>query len=79
MPLRIYHFCCSHIPITHCALVLTIVSRLYLAMELSPIFGCSVPTRAFQSPHITYRACGGNAPIMSSMSVLAVSSSMPRV
>jgi hypothetical protein len=79
MPFKIYHFCYSHISITHCALVPTMVSKLCLAMELSPIFGCSVPTRAFQSPHITDRACGGNAPIMSSMSVLAVSSSMPRV
>jgi hypothetical protein len=79
MPFSMYQFFYSHSSTTHCALVHTFISKLCLAMYYSPIFGCSVPTRAFQSPHITDLWCGGMDPIMSSISDLAESSSMPRV
>ncbi len=79
MPFKIYQFFCSHVSITHGALVPTVVSRLHRRMSVSPNFGWRLPTHVFQSPHIRDRECVGMAPMMSSIACLATSSSMPCV
>jgi hypothetical protein len=79
IPFKMYHPFSSHVSIIHFALVLVVVSSLSLYMAVSPIVGCIVPTRAFQSPQATERECGGMFPRMSSTSVKAFSSSIPRV
>jgi hypothetical protein len=79
MPFRMYHPLDSHVFMIHCALELTMASSLSLLISVSAILGWRFPTRVFQSPHRTERACGGMLPKMSSMSFLATSSSIPRV
>jgi hypothetical protein len=79
IPFSMYHPLSSHVSMIHFALVLMILSSFSRWMSVSPIFGCSVPTRAFQSPQATERECGGMFPKMSSTSVIALSSSIPRV
>ena len=79
IPFKMYHPCDSHVSMIHFALKPTVSSSLSLVIAVSPNCGWRVPTRVFQSPYITERAYGGILPKMSSMSVLAASSSMPRV
>ena len=79
MPFSMNHSFYSHISITHCALVPSVVSSLSLRIYISPTFGWRFPTLVFQSPHITDRTCGGMCPTISSISFRASSSAMPRV
>ena len=78
-PFKMYQPFASHVSITHYALIPTVVSSLSLRISISPSFGWRLPTRVFQSPHMTDPVCGGMCPRRSSISFLTASSSMPRV
>jgi hypothetical protein len=77
-PFNMCHPCSSHVSISHGALVLVILSLLRLWMVVSSILGDNSPTRAFQSPHISYVASRGKLSRMSYSMFLASSSSTPR-
>jgi hypothetical protein len=77
-PFRISHPCYSQISISQGALWFVCTSSLSLVVGMLSIFGARFAILVFQSPHITVVSCYGKHPIVSSMRLLAIASSIPR-
>jgi hypothetical protein len=67
IPFKIYQRYYSHSSMTHVALEFVCVSRLFLGILSSPIYGDSSPILAFQSPHMTEFVVSGIFPMTSSI------------
>ena len=76
-PFRIVQPYCSHISISHGVLWFVCLSLLSLVVLISSSFGAKLAILVFQSPHITVVSCDGKHPIVSSIRLLAMASSIP--
>ena len=76
-PFRMCHPYNSHVAMSQGALVHIILSWLFLFILVSSIVGVNVPTRVFQSPHMTWISFRGRSSSISYINYLVSSSSMP--
>jgi hypothetical protein len=77
-PFRMSQPCCSHRSKSHRVRGLVCLSSLSLAVDMSSTVGARSPILVFQSPHITVVSSGGKLPIVSSIKLLVIVSSIPR-